>query len=40
MTLDAFRMPGTFYSGNLHTHSNRSDGRLAPEEVVTSRGVV
>ncbi len=33
MTLDAFRMPGTFYRGNLHTHSNRSDGRLEPEEV-------
>jgi hypothetical protein len=29
----AFAAPGRFYKGNLHTHSNRSDGRLAPEEV-------
>lgn len=33
MTLGAFAMPGSFYRGNLHTHSNRSDGRLEPEEV-------
>lgn len=30
---DAFSAPGRFYKGNLHTHSTRSDGRLAPEEV-------
>ncbi len=28
-----FALPGTFYRGNLHTHSTRSDGRLAPEAV-------
>ena len=31
-----FAMPGRFYKGNLHTHSTRSDGRLAPEEVVAA----
>lgn len=30
---DAFSAPGRFYRGNLHTHSTRSDGILAPEEV-------
>lgn len=25
--------PGRFWRGNLHTHSNRTDGVLAPEEV-------
>ncbi|MEL6572063.1 MAG: CehA/McbA family metallohydrolase [Pseudomonadota bacterium] len=29
----AFTAPGRFWRGNLHTHSNRSDGALAPEEV-------
>lgn len=29
----AFAMPGQFYKGNIHTHSNRSDGALDPEEV-------
>ncbi|MEL7430606.1 MAG: PHP domain-containing protein, partial [Pseudomonadota bacterium] len=29
----AFSSPGTFYRGNLHTHSNVSDGALDPEEV-------
>jgi hypothetical protein len=29
----AFSAPGRFWRGNLHTHSNRSDGVLAPEEV-------
>lgn len=29
----AFAAPGQFYRGNLHTHSNLSDGRLEPEEV-------
>jgi hypothetical protein len=28
-----FNKPGRFYRGNLHTHSNRSDGRLSPEAV-------
>jgi hypothetical protein len=28
-----FSSPGRFWRGNLHTHSNRSDGRLSPEEV-------
>ncbi len=30
---DAFTAPGRFWRGNLHTHSTRSDGVLAPEEV-------
>lgn len=29
----AFAAAGTFYRGNLHTHSNRSDGALDPGEV-------
>jgi hypothetical protein len=29
----AFTNPGRFWRGNLHTHSTRSDGVLAPEEV-------
>lgn len=28
-----FSAPGRFYRGNLHTHSNMSDGVLSPEEV-------
>ncbi|MYM56211.1 PHP domain-containing protein [Thalassovita mangrovi] len=28
-----FNTPGHFYRGNLHTHSNRSDGVLDPAEV-------
>ncbi len=28
-----FSAPGRFWRGNLHTHSNRSDGILSPEEV-------
>ena len=28
-----FDRPGRFWRGNLHTHSNLSDGALAPEEV-------
>jgi len=28
-----FAAPGRFWRGNLHTHSNRSDGALEPEEV-------
>lgn len=30
---DAFSAPGRFWRGNLHTHSNRSDGALDPAEV-------
>ena len=30
---ETFAAPGRFYKGNLHTHSTRSDGRLAPDEV-------
>jgi hypothetical protein len=30
---DAFTAPGRFHRGNLHTHSNRSDGALSPEDV-------
>jgi hypothetical protein len=33
MSLDAFAAPGSFYKGNLHTHSTRSDGKIAPEEA-------
>jgi len=29
----AFSTPGRFFKGNLHTHSNCSDGALNPEEV-------
>jgi hypothetical protein len=31
-----FDKPGHFYRGNLHTHSTRSDGRLAPDAVVAA----
>jgi histidinol phosphatase-like PHP family hydrolase len=30
----AFAAPGRWFRGNLHTHSNRSDGVAAPEEVI------
>lgn len=33
MGLGAFTAPGRFYRGNLHTHSNVSDGILDPKEV-------
>jgi hypothetical protein len=33
METEAFAAPGTFWRGNIHTHSNRSDGTLPPEEV-------
>lgn len=33
MTPSAFTAPGRFFRGNLHTHSNRSDGVLDPAEV-------
>jgi histidinol phosphatase-like PHP family hydrolase len=28
-----FDQPGRFWRGNLHTHSNRSDGVLPPDQV-------
>ncbi|TCO74154.1 CehA/McbA family metallohydrolase [Rhodovulum euryhalinum] len=31
--IDTFTAPGRFFRGNLHTHSNVSDGLLPPEEV-------
>jgi hypothetical protein len=33
MNLDVFQRPGRFFRGNLHTHSNRSDGVLDPDAV-------
>ncbi len=33
MQLSAFSRPGRFFRGNLHTHSDRSDGILTPEDV-------
>jgi hypothetical protein len=33
MGTEAFAAPGKFWRGNIHTHSNRSDGRHGPEEV-------
>lgn len=33
MVLSAFTAPGRFFRGNLHTHSNLSDGCLDPAEV-------
>jgi hypothetical protein len=33
MGTPAFAAPGTFWRGNIHTHSNRSDGTQAPAEV-------
>lgn len=29
-----FKRPGRFWRGNLHTHSDRSDGALPPDQVV------
>ena len=34
MNLNVFQRPGRFFRGNLHTHSDRSDGMLTPEAVV------
>lgn len=31
-----FDKPGKFYKGNLHVHSNESDGKLSPAEVIES----
>lgn len=33
MAKSIFEQPGQFWRGNLHTHSDRSDGCLSPEEV-------
>lgn len=33
MNSHPFAQPGTFFKGNLHTHSTQSDGQLPPEEV-------
>lgn len=33
MPLSAFTAPGTFWRGNLHTHSDLSDGALSVQEV-------
>lgn len=33
MTYSMFAAPGRFFRGNLHTHSDRSDGVLSAEEV-------
>lgn len=33
MILSAFDAPGTFFRGNLHTHSTLSDGYLEPREI-------
>ena len=33
MALTALTRPGRFWRGNLHTHSNLSDGALEPAEV-------
>jgi predicted metal-dependent phosphoesterase TrpH len=34
MDVATFAKPGRFWRGNLHTHSTRSDGLLAPEAVI------
>src|SRR4051812_28632648 len=36
MRIAPFSTPGRFWRGNLHTHSNRSDGGLAPEQVIAA----
>ena len=33
MAFDFFNNKGKFFKGNLHGHSNKSDGKLTPEEV-------
>ncbi|MDX6262978.1 MAG: hypothetical protein QOH84_4666 [Kribbellaceae bacterium] len=30
---EPFDLPGRFWRGNLHTHSNDSDGALSPSET-------
>jgi hypothetical protein len=32
----AFARPGRLFRGNLHTHSDRSDGTAPPEEVAAA----
>ena len=32
----AFSKSGKFWRGNLHTHSNRSDGLLSPDDLCQS----
>jgi hypothetical protein len=32
----AFAAPGRWYRGNLHAHSDRSDGVAPPEEVIAA----
>src|SRR5579875_2710611 len=34
MQIAPFSKPGRFFRGNLHTHSDRSDGALPPERVI------
>jgi hypothetical protein len=34
MTVNPFVVPGSWYRGNLHTHTTNSDGRMSPEEMV------
>jgi hypothetical protein len=34
--LSLFSSPGRFYRGNLHTHSNLSDGALEPGQVISA----
>lgn len=34
--LAAWRNPGRFWKGNLHTHSTRSDGGLSPEAIAAA----
>ena len=36
MSLSPFTLPGRFWRGNLHTHSNLSDGAWALDEVVNA----
>ena len=36
LSIAPFSTPGRFWRGNLHTHSTRSDGLLAPEAVVNA----
>jgi histidinol phosphatase-like PHP family hydrolase len=36
MRIAPFSTPGRFWRGNLHTHSNLSDGALSPEQVVAA----
>ena len=33
-SLSPFSLPGRFWRGNLHTHSNLSDGALEPPQVI------